>query len=821
MCPFGAFASPKRGGRFPLSSGERAGVRADVILTAGHSQINSTEHGGELVVQGRNTCLTFIAHSRRLAIVQPAQRNVKPNQPILAHVLAAGLALWLPGPTAFAAEPPVSFRTDVMPLLSKLGCNAGTCHGNANGKGGFKLSLRGQDPDLDWLAITREQSGRRVNPLEPANSLFLLKATTGLAHEGGQRLRANSDAGRTLTRWVAAGAKDDGAAARQLARLEVTPSERVLIEPKRTVQLQARAIFTDGSERDVSRLAVYDPANLLVSVSPDGLVTSQRPGETTVIVRFLEKQTPVRLAFVPKRPNFKWSNPPENNFIDRAVFAKLRTLRMNPSPLCADEIFLRRAHLDLLGLIPTGDEARVFLADAAPDKRAKLVETLLQRPEFADFWTMKWADLLRIEERQLDENGMKWFHGWIHASIATNKPLDQFARELVSARGSTYTNGAANWYRANRTPVQRAENTAQLFLGARLNCAQCHNHPFERWTQDDYHNWTAVFARVDYKILENKRKDESDKQEFKGDQIVFLTNSPAWTNPRLGKPATPRLLGGSTIADLKLPAGRDELDALADWLASRENSWFAKMQVNRIWFHLMGRGLVEPVDDFRASNPPSHPELIGELARELADHQFDLRHLIRVVINSRTYQLASEPNDTNDDDEINYSHNRLRRLSAEQLLDSQTLATGAPLQLKDQPKITRISQVIEGRKHYKPLTSAEDKFLAAFGKPPRLVCSESERSNETTMGQAFQFVSGPLLNELLTRKGNRLGRLVAGGQDERAMLTELYWATLSRAPTATELDRLAPRLKAAKGKRAELEDIEWALLNSKEFVFRR
>ena len=271
-----------------------------------------------------------------------------------------------------------------------------------------------------------------------------------------------------------------------------------------------------------------------------------------------------------------------------------------------------------------------------------------------------------------------------------------------------------------------------------------------------------------------------------------------------------------------MPADRDELDALADWLTSRENPWFSKMQANRIWFHLMGRGLVDPVDDFRASNPPSHPELIEALARELADHHFDLRHLIRVVMNSRTYQLASDANDTNGEDEINYSHNRLRRLSAEQLLDSQSLATGAALKLKDAPEgTTRISQMIEGRKHYKPLKSSEDKFLAAFGKPPRLVCSESERSNETTMSQAFQFLSGPLLNELLTRKENRLGNLVAGNQDERAMITELYWATLSRAPATTELSRLSPRLKSAKDKRAALEDIEWALLNSKEFVFRR
>ncbi len=756
-------------------------------------------------------------------IVNSPAARVNPNrQSVVRGLVAVWGSLWLCRPLpAAGADPAPSFRNDVMPLISKAGCNAGVCHGNANGKAGFKLSLRGQDPDLDWIALTRELGGRRINSFEPTNSLILLKATTALAHEGGQRFRPDSEAYRILARWIADGAKDDGTTAPKLVLLKVTPSERVLIEPRREVKLTARAVFSDGARRDVSRFAVYDPANLIVTVSPDGLVEGQRPGETTVLVRFLGLQTPVRLAFVPKRPNFKWNNPPENNFIDHEVSAKLRILRMNPSPLCADEVFLRRACLDLLGLIPTAAEARAFQADQAADKRARLVDTLLLRPEFADYWTLHWADLLRLEERQLDRHGMKAFHQWIHESIAANKPLNQFARELISARGSTYTNPPANWYRANRTPVERAENTAQLFLGARLKCAQCHNHPFEHWTQDDYHNWTAVFARVDYKILENKRGDENDKHEFVGDQIVFLTNHATWTNPRTGKPATARLLGGPAIADLKLAGDSDELDALADWLTSRDNPWFAKMQANRIWLHLMGRGLVDPADDFRASNPPSHPALLDELAGELAGHGFDLRHLIRVIMGSRAYQLDSAPNDTNDGDEINYSHTIPRRLGAEQLLDSQSLALGAPLKLEGGSEGGRVSQMIEGRKFYKPLRTPEDKYLAAFGKPPRLVCSESERSNETTMSQAFQLLSGPVLNDLLSRPQNRLGKLTTSDLDPRALLAELYWATLSRAPTEAEAAVLAPRLEHPADQRAALEDIEWALLNSKEFVFRR
>ena len=756
-------------------------------------------------------------------MVQGTPINVKTRWQIMARAVAAGLGLFFLGSALFAAEssPAVSFRNDVMPLMSKAGCNAGTCHGNANGKGGFKLSLRGQDPDLDWLALTRDQLGRRVNSLEATNSLILLKGATTLAHEGGQRFRTDSESWRMLGRWIAAGASDDGDKAPKLIKLEVTPKDQVLIEPKREVRLKVRATFSDGSQRDVSSAAVYDPANFFVTVSPEGLVTSLRPGETTVNVRFLEKQIPVRLAFVPKRSDFKWKQPPESNFVDQQVFSKLRTLRMNASPLCTDEVFLRRACLDLLGMIPTDAESRSFVADPDSHKRAKWVDALLERPEFTDFWALKWADLLKLEERQLDQKGMKVFYDWIHASIATNKPLDQFARELVSAHGSTYTNAPANWYRANRTPTQRAENTAQLFLGARLNCAQCHNHPFERWTQDDYHNWTAVFARVNYQILENKRTDENDKHEFKGDQIVFLTNNAVWTNPRIGKPATPRLLGGAIIADLKLPEGKDELAALGEWMTSRENPWFAKMQANRIWFHLMGRGLVDPVDDFRSSNPPSHPELLEALGRELSGNGFDLRHLIRVIMNSRTYQLTSDTHDTNTDDESNYAYNHLRRLTAEQLLDSQSLAVGAPLKLEGQTNGTRVAQMIEGRKFYRPLKSKEDKFLAAFGKPPRLVCSESERSNETTMSQAFQLLSGPLLNDLLTKPENRLGKLAAEGYDSKEALADLYWAALSRPPTSDEVNRLAPRIDAAPNKRAALEDIEWALLNSKEFVFRR
>ncbi len=715
---------------------------------------------------------------------------------------------------AAAVEP--AFRTDVMAVVSKAGCNLGGCHGNATGKGGMKLSLRGQDPDLDWQVFTREQGGRRMNSIEPEKSLILLKATGAIAHEGGQRFAIDSPEYAILLAWLRDGAPDSGVHGAQLTGLEVTPAERVLIQPEAEVRLHAVAKFSNGTERDVSRMAVYEPNTLTAKISIDGLVRQEIAGEVTVLVRYLDQQKPVHLAFVPARPDFAWRDTPASNFIDDEVFKKLRTIRMNPSELCNDAVYLRRASLDLLGILPSADEARAFVAESAPDKRSRLIEALLERPEFADFWALKWADLLKIEERQLDPEGMRIFHGWIRESIAKNKPLDQFARELIAARGSTYKNPPANWWRANRDTTTRAENTARVFLGTQLNCAQCHNHPFERWTQDDYYDWSALFARIDYKIDDNKRTDKNDQKEFKGDQTVLIKATGAILNPRTGEDATPRFLGaGKPPVDKE----RDELLALADWLP--HTPMFAKMQVNRIWFHLMGRGLVDPVDDFRATNPPSHPELLEHLAADFSEHGYDLRRVIRTIMKSRTYQLAAEPNETNADDETNLSHAVVRRLTAEQLIDSMSEALATPLEIDGFSTGTRLAQVPEGRKHYHPIKTALDRFAANFGKPPRLVASDCERTNDTAIPQAFQLISGPLMQELLSRKGSRLDRWIAEGKPEREMIEEFFWTALSRPPTPIELDRTSDFLANSADKNRAMEDIAWAVLNSKEFLFRR
>lgn len=756
-----------------------------------------------------------------------------------------------------AFDEPVSFRRDVMAVLSKAGCASGPCHGNRNGKGGFKLSLRGQDPDADYATLINDLSGRRLNLTDPERSLLLLKPSADVPHEGGQRFKPGSREYEILRRWIAARASDD-ASAPKLMRLEVTPRDDYFYAPKTNAQIAATAVFADGKRRDVTALAVYEVANVAVAeVAPDGRITRKTDGETTVLVRYLDQQAPVRVAFVSRRPEFSARQfPKPANAVDEQVFAKLKRLRLNPAEPCADEVFLRRAYLDLLGILPTADEARAFVADAAKDKRGRLVNALLERPEFAEFWALKWADLLRLDERTLDRKGARLFYDWLRTSIASHQPLDEFARELVSARGSTYANPAANYYRNLRTPVERAEAAAQVWLGTRLQCAQCHNHPYERWTQDNYHDWTAIFTRVDFQVLENRRQDENDSHEFKGEQVVFVKNSGEHENPRTKKKSVPRFLGvakpvnewaeqsrtgvspvpamltlanateGSrdgrpTLWPTNAVTGPTELDAVAAWLTSTNNPLFARTQANRIWFHLMGRGLVDPIDDFRSTNPASHPALLDALTAELVKSGFDLRQVIRLVMNSRTYQLASEPAKGSEDDVVNYSHTVVRRLTAEQLLDAQSEAAGVPLEFGGYPEGTRAGQMPLLKTGARKKSSPLDQFLVAFGKPPRQTPSECERSSEPSMTQAFALISGPTVQDFVGEKNNRLTALLTSGKPAGAMVDELFWTALTRAPSKLESAKLAALIESAPDKRAALEDILWGLLNAKEFVLRR
>ena len=728
------------------------------------------------------------------------------------------IAVLLPGAMkGFAAGTP-SFRNDVMAALSKASCNLGTCHGNASGKGGFKLSLRGEDMDADHAALSRDVAGRRVNPFLPEESLILLKGANQLTHEGGKRLDPKDWEYRVLRDWIAGGLPAVAEREARLEKLEVTPLESLVEERQDTVQLRAHAHFSDGTLLDVTDRAVYEPLqNGLVEVSPGGLVRRLQFGEPTVLVRYLEQSVPVRLTFLQDRPGFVWANPVPHNFIDRHIFEKLRALRVNPSGLARDEVFLRRAWLDLTGSLPPASEARDFVADTAPDKRARLVDRLLASPKFADFWALKWADVLKVEGRTLDEKGMAAFHAWIREGIARNRPLDGFVRDMLAARGSTYSEPPANFYRANRTAASRAVTAAQVFLGTRLQCAECHNQPFDRWTQDDYYNWSAVFGQVDYQILDNKRRDRSDKHEFVGEQVVFLNPKLGVQNPRTGEAARPRFLGAEQP---ELKDGIDPLQAAAEWLTRADNPLFAKAQANRIWYHLMGRGLVDPVDDLRQTNPASHPKLLDELTRELVDSGFDLRHLIRRVMLSRTYQLASAAGESLPGDEANYARNLPRRLSAEQLFDSIHGSLGTEPVLKDVPAGQRAAQLAGPRNgRGSPDPMSPEAFLVQFGRPKRELSCECERAGDSSIGQIFQFISGPVVAGALAAPNGLPARLAAGQEVETAV-DELFWSLLTRAPSMDEARVMAALLASAKDRRAALEDIAWSLLNAKEFVLR-
>jgi hypothetical protein len=728
--------------------------------------------------------------------------------------VAASLAVAVPA----RAEPP-DFRRDVAPILSRAGCNAGACHGNQNGKGGFKLSLRGENSDLDFVALTRDGLGRRTDPFHPDQSLVLQKSVGAVSHEGGRRFAQKSLEYRTLRDWIAAGTPAGSTAV--VTRLTVTPAVQVVVEPADSVTLRVEATFADGTTRDVTRLAVLEPtAPNIVTIAANGVARRSEFGETVVQVRYLTAQSAARLAFVSARPDFHWPDPPERNVVDKHIFAKLRALRMRPAPLSDDTTFLRRLYLDVLGVLPTAGESRAFLANAAADKRAKLIDRLLERPEFADAWALTWSDLLRNEEKVLDAKGTRVFHAWVRDQFAAGVPLNEMARAVIAGRGSSYADPPANYYRALRDPYARGEATAQVFLGIRVQCAKCHNHPFDRWTQNDYHEWAAFFARVQYRVVDNNRHDKLDKHEFDGEQVVWMDHVGELTDPRTNKPTPPKFLGDDKPAPLAVDA--DRLQALADWVADPANPFFARAQVNRVWFHLFGRGLVEPNDDFRTANPSVNPELLDALAADFAAHKFDLKHVVRLILNSQTYQLSAEIDDTNRDDAANFSHTIVRPLKAETLLDAFSRVLEAPVKFDGFPLGTRAAELPDAQVGARGVLPGEGpRFLKAFGKPDRLMSCECERGDDTTLVQAFQLLTGGLLHQMLTQSDNRLGRLMKDGASDAAIVEDLYLSGLCRLPTERERAAALDLIARSKDRRAGLEDVAWGVVNAKEFLLRR
>jgi len=721
-----------------------------------------------------------------------------------------------------------SFRHDVMAVLSKAGCSLGTCHGNQNGKGGLKISLRGQDPKHDFVTLTRQLAGRRTNVLNPDDSLLLQKPAMQVPHEGGRRFAPDSTEYQLLRDWIAAGMSADNDQTPRLKQLTVSPSTTTLLAPQRSVALKAMATFSDNSTKDVSHLAVFESSDPAVRISPAGLVEfdpSEVSRQTSVTVRYLNLQQTARVEFVPDRPDFHFQAPAPANIVDSHVFAQLQRLKINPAPVCDDATFLRRVFLDLTGLLPTAQKAQEFLASTDPNKRSSLIDELLASPEFVDFQTLRWADLLRVEDKTLDSKGVEAFHHWIRESVATDKPLNQFAAEIIASRGSTYTEPASNFYRALRTPEERAESAAQVFLGIRLQCAKCHNHPFDRWTQDDYYGWTNFFARVDYKIIENKRRDENDKHEFNGEQIVFQKSEGDVKNPTTGKTIGVRFLGDASAEATAMATKKDidRLQQLAVWLSDPANDRFAATQANRIWFQLMGIGIVDPIDDFRSTNPASNPELLKALQTEFVSSNYSVRKLMRLILNSATYQLSSEVNETNRLDETLFSHVVPRRLTAEQTLDcvGQVLQTSA--KFGGHPEGTRavqLSGVRNGGNRYSHPENG-DRFLTLFGKPSRLQTCECERTGETTLAQTMELVSGELISDLLRDNQNSVAQALSSDLSTDEFVTQLYWAALTRGPSADELSAMRSYVDARPDRRAGLQDVAWAVLNSNEFLLRR
>lgn len=712
----------------------------------------------------------------------------------------------------------VRFRSEVMAVLSRGGCNQGACHANLHGKGGLKLSLRGENPTADYQTLSRDSTGRRVNRTDPDASLMLLKATGRVPHEGGIRFTASSPEYQIVRQWIAAGAPFDASEGPKLVELAITPKQAFLLPSQRLATVKAEAIYADGSWRDVTGLAVFDSTNLKIDVSRAGRVTANEAGETTIVVRYLDKQATAQLAFLADRPSFRWSAPPVVNYIDRLVDERLQPLRINPSDLCTDSEFIRRLSLDVLGVLPTPDETRRFLADADPQKRTKLIDAALHRPEYADWWALKWADLLRAEEKSLDKKGAALYHAWIRQAIADNKPLNEMTRELLAATGSTYASPPANYYRALREPNLRAEAMAQVFLGLRMQCAKCHNHPFNQWTQNDYHQLAAFFARVDYLIVENKRRDPLDTHEFIGEQIVVQSAEGEVKHPVTGVALVPRFLGQAAP---NLTASEDRLRPLADWVADG-NPLFARTQANRIWAHMIGKGLVDPIDDFRSTNPPSNEPLLAALAADFAAQGYDMKRLIRTIALSRTYQLSSRPNATHGDDDDHGSRAMIRPLSAEALLDAIAQVTEVPSDFPGHPPGLRAAQLpsLPSLRRGEALQGTF-RFLKTFGKPDRLLSCDCERNESSTLNQTLTLVTGDVLNAALSAPKNRLGRLLDESRDTSALVEELFLAALCRTPSPTERNALVAHIDAAANRRHAAEDVLWGILNAKEFLLRK
>lgn len=715
-------------------------------------------------------------------------------------------ALALPPSGAGAAERPTNFIRDVMPVLNRAGCTSGACHGSAKGKNGFKLSLRGYDPQFDYRALLFEVSGRRFNRAAPAESLMLAKPAMQVPHEGGLRFDVDSDYYKTIYKWIAEGAPYGDPALDSPAELSVDPPEIFMESPGGSLALRVTAKYADGSTRDVSREAVIESnSTSTAKIAADGAVHGERVGEAALLVRYEGKFATVPVTILNPEPGFEWRQLAQHNYIDKHIDAKLKRLKIQPAPEASEATFLRRIYIDLTGIPPTPEQIRAFLEDRASPrmKRARLIDRLIGSREFVDHWALKWGDLLQSNRKHLGEKGTWVFRQWIRDAVASNQPYDAFVRELLTSLGSTFQSPAANYFRVNDDPKAAMETTTQLFLGVRMVCAQCHDHPFEKWTQNQYYQLAAFFAAVGM-------KPGFDADE----QIVYLKRSDNdLKHPKTNKAVDAEYL----IASAGLPPAadfQDRREALAAWLTSAKNPFFAKAIVNRVWSYFLGRGIIEPVDDIRGSNPPINPALLDALEQDFIASGFDLQHLIRAIVSSRTYRAGIETNKWNENDEVNFSRFIPRRLPAESLLDAIAVATGSRPNFPEVPEDFTAQQLPDPH-------VGKGGFLDMFGRPERESSCECERRNDLSLPQAMNLVNGPTLAEAIADPEGRIAEAILAGKSDRGLVEELYLAALSRFPTAVEMDRALTYMRSTSGRAAQAQDLLWALINSNAFLFNR
>jgi hypothetical protein len=715
-------------------------------------------------------------------------------------------------PVGAAETPPanqVTYLRDVAPVLNKAGCTSGQCHGAAKGKNGFKLSLRGYDPQFDYEALLYDLAGRRFNRADPAKSLMLAKPTQQVPHGGGLRFEQGGDDYKIIYNWIAQGVPFGDPEKDRVDSLEVEPKDVLMPQPGQHTAVKVIAHYKDGAVRDVTREAVVESNTPdLAKVDAAAAVSGERVGEATLLVRYEGKFATVPVTVLNPKPGFVWKALPQNNYVDQLIDAKLQKLKIQPSSAVDDAGFLRRVFLDLTGQLPSPDEVTAFLADPAPPKvkRAKMIDNLIDRPAFVDHWTVKWGDLLQSSRKYLGEKGTYVFRDWIRDSFAANKPYDQMVRELLTSRGSSYDEPAANYFRVTRDPKPTMEKTTQVFLGVRMVCTQCHDHPFERWTQNQYYEMAAFFSganlRPGYEV---------------GEEILYdLRADFDMKHPKDGRLMSPKFLVASTGTP-PLPSGaaldaRARREALANWVTSKGNPFFAKSTVNRVWSYFFGRGIIDPVDDIRASNPPSNPALLDALAKDFIDHNFDLRHMMRVIANSRAYQASIETNEWNAPDRDNFSHAMPRRLTAEELMDAVTAVAGARPNFTEVPEETKAEQLPDPH-------VGKDGFLDLFGRPSRESACECERRADLSLPQALNLVNGKTISDAVADPKGRIAKAVLGGQSDQALVDEFYLAAFSRRPTRAEGEKAVQYLAGGTSRASRAQDLLWALLNSKGFLY--